>query len=74
VPKVIEIGKYLFKLQLKMSGVFFWDTLYITQSDYWKMTETRKPSPERIPPSRITITQNLLISKIQIGCQSATLS
>jgi len=29
VPKIIEIGKYLFKLQLKMSGVFFWDTLYI---------------------------------------------
>ena len=23
MPKIIEIGKYLFKLQLKMSGVFF---------------------------------------------------
>ena len=28
MPKIISIGKYLFKLQLKMSGVFFWDTLY----------------------------------------------
>ena len=23
MPKIIEIGKYLFKLELKMSGVFF---------------------------------------------------
>ena len=31
MPKITSIGKYLFKLQLKMSGVFFWDTLYIDE-------------------------------------------
>ena len=34
MPKIIEIGKYLFKLQLKMSGCFFWDTLYMMHCQY----------------------------------------
>ena len=36
MPKIIEIRKCLFKLQLKMSGVFFsWDTVYGTISWKW---------------------------------------
>ena len=39
MPKIIEIGKYLFKLQLKMSGVFFlrhtvYDALSVQEFDY----------------------------------------
>jgi len=27
VPKIIKIWQLIFKLQLKMSGMFFWDTV-----------------------------------------------
>ena len=36
MPKVIEIGKYLFKLQLKMSGVFF-----LRHTVHWPPSEQR---------------------------------
>jgi len=29
MPKIIEIWYFVFKLQSKMSGMFFWDTVYI---------------------------------------------
>ena len=33
MPKIISIGKYLFKLQLKMSGVFF--ETHCRSTDSW---------------------------------------